>query len=104
MSASSPTGPASDAPLRVSEVFRILPRVPELGPFLDLLVTKSVPDPDRRWTGSGELGTVGDRLVDPDGAEATASELAGSEARRIAEVLGTAAGVVESSQTRIWCW
>ena len=102
MSASSPTGSASDAPLRVSEVFRILPRVPELGPFLDLLVTKSVPDPDRRWTGSGELGTVGDRLVEPDGVEAVATELAQSEAERITQILTISAAIVVKIASGDW--
>ncbi len=102
MTASSTSGPDSGAPLRVSELLGILPRVRELSPFLDLLVTRSVPDPERRWAGSGELGTVGGRIIELSGVSDAASELSTAEAHRIRAVLGTAAGVVESIARRDW--
>ena len=100
MTASSVPGP--DSSLRVSELLEILPRVQELGPFLDLLVRRSIPDPERRWTGSGELGTVGGRIIETDGVGDAVSELGASEAQRISELLRTAAGVVESIARGDW--
>jgi len=70
-------------PLKLDEVWRILPPVDELRPVLDLLAAHSSPDPDRTWSASGELGTVGDRVV-------PGTVLAGSEealAREIQEHL-----------------
>lgn len=59
-------------PLKLDEVWRILPPLDELRPVLDLLAARSSPDPDRTWTASGELDTVGDRVV--HGAALTGSE------------------------------
>lgn len=62
--------------LRVDEVAGILPELDELRPVLDLLFARAVPDPERTWSGSGELDTVGDRLVDVDALDAEADEVA----------------------------
>ncbi len=100
MTASSSTGPGR--PPRVSELLGILPRIPEISPFLDLLIRRSVPDPDRRWTGSGELGTVGGRIVQTEGLPDAVAELGAAEARRISEILRTAAEVVSAVTNSKW--
>jgi tetratricopeptide (TPR) repeat protein len=51
--------------LRIDDVTQLLPAVEELRPLLDRLIASSSADPERRWTVSGELGTVGERLADP---------------------------------------
>lgn len=64
-------------PLRVDQITEALPGLDELRPVLDHVLANSVPDQERTWTGSGELGTVGERLVDVDALEGAAGELAG---------------------------
>ncbi|HSG49303.1 MAG TPA: hypothetical protein VLA43_15890, partial [Longimicrobiales bacterium] len=71
--------------LKLDEVWRILPPLDELRPVLDLLLSRSVPDPDRTWTGSGELDTVGDRVVPGNAAAGSGQDLA----TRIQEHLST---------------
>jgi tetratricopeptide (TPR) repeat protein len=102
MTASSRSGAGAGEPPRVSELQRILPRVPELLPFLDLMVQRSVPDPDRRWAGSGELGTVGERVVDTDGLLEVVSELGTAEAERLIALLTNAARIVEFAGQEDW--
>jgi len=63
-------------PLRVDEVIEALPELGELRPLLDLLISTSTPDPSRIWTASGELGTVGERLVAEEALGGAAEELA----------------------------
>lgn len=63
-------------PLRLEEVWRILPPLDELRPVLDLLAARSAPDPARTWSGSGELDTVGGRLVPSEGVGADGLALA----------------------------
>lgn len=53
-------------PITVDDIRALLPDVNELRPLLDRLLVMARPDAERRWAGSGELGTVGERLVDPD--------------------------------------
>jgi tetratricopeptide (TPR) repeat protein len=87
-------------PARVSEILATLPAIPELRSFVDLLVTRSVADPDRRWSGSGELGTVGDRLVDPAGLEEDTARLGPEEAERLSQLFLSAARVVTTVASR----
>lgn len=60
--------PAIDAEtmkrLTLDDVREALPPVEELRPVFDLLLSESEPDAARTWSKSGELGTVGARLVD----------------------------------------
>ena len=49
--------------LTVDQVRSLLPELTELRPLMDRILATSKPDPDRRWTASGELETVGMRLV-----------------------------------------
>lgn len=53
-------------PVRVKDLRRLLPEVEELRPLRRALLRSSVPDPNRTWSGSGELQTAEDRLVDVD--------------------------------------
>ena len=62
-------------------------------PLLERLMASTAPDPERRWTASGELGTAGGRVVDVAHFEALAEEWVEEEsarlrerARRVAEV------------------
>jgi tetratricopeptide (TPR) repeat protein len=87
---------------RVSDILSALPPVAELRPFLDLLVGRSVADPERRWSGSGELGTVGDRLLDPAGLEQATAQLESDEAERIAGLFRSAARIVEALAGGDW--
>lgn len=53
-------------PLTVDEIVGLFPEeVEDLRPLLDRLIRLSQADESRRWSGSGELGTIGERLVDP---------------------------------------
>jgi tetratricopeptide (TPR) repeat protein len=53
-------------PLSVDEIRELLPELDDLRPLMDEIIASARPDEDRRWSGSGELGTVGQRLVDFD--------------------------------------
>jgi tetratricopeptide (TPR) repeat protein len=64
----------------------LLPDVEELGPLLDLMLRTARPDEARVWSGSGELGTAGDRLVDPAALVAGSQALAADEHAHRSEV------------------
>ena len=84
-------------PLRVDEVAGILPELDELQPVLDLLFSRAVPDPERTWTGSGELGTVGDRLVPADALEGSAEPLADAARERLLNLYGAVTRAVAAA-------
>jgi tetratricopeptide (TPR) repeat protein len=88
------TSPRAPERLRVQRALELLPGTPELRPFLELLVSSSQADPERRWTASGELGSVGDRLVDAGGLNRAAGRLAAQEARRTEALLLRTARIV----------
>ena len=101
-----PRSPSTDSPspatVRVSELLGIFPRTLDLRPFLDLLITSSTADPDRRWTGSGALGTVGDRLVEAAEVTTATPHLGEEQARRLASLFRRAAGIVEGAARGAW--
>lgn len=72
--------------LRVDQLRALLPHLDELEPFRDRLLADSVPDPERRWATSGELGTLGRRLVRSDGLEEAIPELVETLARRTTSI------------------
>jgi len=83
-------------PLKYDEVRHILPTLDELRPVFDLLLATSVPDPERRWSRSGELDTEGARLVEGAEIERRVTELA-ERARSHAEALyGAIAGALQA--------
>lgn len=92
-----PSGPndPSDLGLRVERILAALPAGPDLAPLLDLLVARSRPDPTRRWSASGELGSAGDRLLAARDLSATVAALAREEAKRLEARFRTGAEVVE---------
>jgi tetratricopeptide (TPR) repeat protein len=65
--------------LTFDEMSGLLPDVAELRPVLDQLLGESLPDDDRRWAGSGALGTAGDRFVDPASLRNAIEQLARAE-------------------------
>jgi tetratricopeptide (TPR) repeat protein len=85
-------------PIRVSTLLAALPRGVALDALRDFVISKSRPDPDRRWASSGELGTVGDRIVDLSGLAGELSRLAKREAERVARLHTAAARAIEALQ------
>jgi tetratricopeptide (TPR) repeat protein len=73
-------------PLKLDEIWRLLPEVAELRPLLDLLAATSVPDPDRVWSSAGVVDTAGDRLVRTEGLTREAAAAAEVEAARLHEL------------------
>ena len=80
--------------LRLDDLRDLLPDMEELTPLLDEVAGTALPDPRRRWAASGELETLGRRLVQPDELEARIPLLV-EAARARAEALytGTAAAI-----------
>lgn len=76
------------AKLRVDEVTSLLAKLDELRPLLDLVIAASVPDPEREWAGSGELGTVGQRLVRGEELEAGTAALVERVREHVAAIYG----------------
>jgi len=79
------SGAASPEEIRIARIRSLLPELPEVTSFLDLLVSTSRPDMRRRWTSSGELATVGDRLVEPERVRSQIADLIASETRGLAD-------------------
>ena len=80
--------------LRLDDLRDLLPDMEELAPLLDEVAGTALPDPRHRWASSGELETMGRRLVQPDELEARIPLLV-EAARARAEALytGTAAAI-----------
>lgn len=80
--------------LRFDDLRDLLPDLEALEPLLDEVAGTAVPDEGRRWAASGELETLGRRLVQPEELEARIPLLV-EAARARAEALytGTAAAI-----------
>ncbi len=82
----------SDSPapgtIRLERVLALFPEVPELRLLMDSLIPASQPDPTRRWSGSGELGSVGERIVNPRSARRRLDEHAREEGARLSALMG----------------
>ena len=70
---------------RYEEMRALLPELEELRPLRDLALRGSDADPERAWATSGELSTVGDRIVDVD----RLAEASGALADRTRDHLAT---------------
>jgi len=70
-------------PLRLEGILNLLPESETLRPLVEHLVGASRPDPERHWSGSGELGTAGARLVAVENLREELQELAAAEGRRL---------------------
>lgn len=81
--------------LTIDDLRAVLPDLEELRPLVDHLLAKSEADPSRTWSGSGALGTAGDRLVDADGLVREAVALAQREHEHTTRVFDLTAKVVE---------
>ena len=62
--------------LKLDDVRYVLPDLDELRPIFDHLLARSEPDRARTWSGSGQLDTVGSRLVERDVLSAEIGRLA----------------------------
>ncbi len=80
--------------LTLDRITEVLPRLDELRPVLDHLITQSVPDAEREWTGGGELGTLGGRLVSGEDLIAAVGEIADAERERMANLYAAAAEAI----------
>lgn len=79
--------------LKLDEVRELIPALDELRPILDLLALRSEPDARHAWTRSGEVESLGDRLLPGGAAADAAEELAAREhehLRRIYTAVGEA--------------
>jgi len=86
------------SPFRVSNLLAALPQGVELNALRDFLIAHSRPDSDRRWAASGELGTVGDRLIELSGLTGEMSRLAKAEAERVVRLHSLTARAIEALQ------
>jgi len=59
-------------PITVDEIRRLLPDFDEVSLFVELLGAEARPDGRHRWSGAGELRTVGERQVEAAALEAAA--------------------------------
>jgi tetratricopeptide (TPR) repeat protein len=82
--------------LTLDEVHEALPKLEELRPVFDHLMAVSEPDPERVWSGSGRLGTLGARLVPGGSLAAAASQLADTEGARLGELYAATARALEA--------
>lgn len=80
--------------LTVDGLRSVLPPIDELRPLVDHLLAGSRADPERAWSGSGELSTAGDRLIETEGLVEATDRLADGERSHLAAVYREAAGAV----------
>lgn len=83
--------------LRLEGILALLPASDALRPLLDHLVETSRPDPARRWSVGGELGTAGTRLVELDRLVEVGASVARAEARRVERHLQRAVAVITAA-------
>ncbi len=82
--------------LSVEEIRRLLPDVEELRPLLEEVAAAARPDVERRWTASGELGTVGERRVRPEQVDGFIPEVLERVRKRTAALYGSTAEAVHA--------
>ncbi|MDZ7780230.1 MAG: tetratricopeptide repeat protein [Gemmatimonadota bacterium] len=78
----------------IDDLRAALPELDELRPLVDYLVATSVADPERTWSGSSELGTAGDRLVEPLDLEEASERLALEVFEHRSRIYGLAARAI----------
>lgn len=82
--------------LTVDDLRAVLPDLDELRPLADHLVSGSEADPARAWSGSGQLGTAGSRLVRTDGLGDAVDDIVGRERERLEWIYRLVAEAVEA--------
>ncbi len=85
------------SPLRLEGIFALLPASEGLRPLFDHLLGSSRPDPDRRWTVGGELGTAGARLVEVEGLGGVVTDLVRAQTERAERRLRSAVAVLTAA-------
>ena len=80
--------------LTVDGLRSVLPPLDELRPLVDHLLAGSHADPEKAWSGSGELGTAGDRLVETAGLSEATAALADREHRHLLAVYSETARAI----------
>lgn len=83
--------------LTLDEVWSALPDLDELRPIFDDLLARSEADDARAWSGSGELGTLGSRVMPEGNTAEDVASLARGEADRLAtlyELVGRSLGAL----------
>lgn len=73
-------------PLKLDEIWSLLPPLDELRPVLDLLAAEARPDPAHAWSGSGELDTAGARVLEGPELSRSAEELAARATERLGRI------------------
>ena len=91
--------PTSPVHVTLDHLREMLPDLDELRPLLDHAVRSSQPDEGRAWSGSGRLGTLGSRLVDPTDLTERLARVAEAEAAHLRTVYGAVARAVEALST-----
>jgi len=85
--------------LKLDDLHEFLPALGELSPLLDEVAAASRPDPHRRWSGAGELETLGRRSVRPEELEARIPQLVeAARARAERMYAGVAAAIRAMSE------
>jgi tetratricopeptide (TPR) repeat protein len=100
-----PTMNASRRPadrLRVDRFLGFLPDLPALRSIRENLLAASRPDHGRRWTGSGELGTVGGRVIDADRLAESIPAMLSAEAERAASRAERVLGLARAMEANDW--
>lgn len=82
--------------VRVDDILELLPELDELQPLLDEVAAGSMSDPDRGWAGSGELETLGRRLVAGEGLRERLPELVEASRAHLERVYEGVGGAVEA--------
>lgn len=81
--------------LTFDETRAALPALDELRPLMDRLLGGSRPNAAHAWAASGELETVGSRLVDAGGLRAVLAEVTEAETQRLTAVYACVADALE---------
>ncbi len=82
--------------LSLDQVRTALPELDELRPIFEELLRRSEADDSRTWAGSGQLGTVGSRVVGTGALADVTASLARREAERLASTYAKVAEALEA--------
>jgi len=78
-------------PIRLGELLALIPDSDTLRPLLDRMAATAAPDPGRAWAASGEVETLGDRVVDPERLERSLPRLLDDVRAHLEVVYGSVA-------------
>lgn len=69
--------------LKLDDVREMLPELDELRPLMDYVIVQSEPDDARTWSGSGQLDTLGSRVIAGAAVADAAQQIAAEEAAHL---------------------